>query len=474
MYNSRTQIAVAVIGSLLLTTTGTTSPVTSTPKYSVGIPFVTETEEDNWPQWRGPTGMGISTETGLPLNWGTDNNLLWKTPIEGKGHSSPIVWDDRVFLTTAIEREVAGEKHRVVHMRDGFYDDNPANRDRYIHPDSIGSERVHTLKVIALAISDGSVIWEHVAFEGLPYDDSHRRGSFASPTPITDGEFVYAYFGAQGLYAYDLDGSLIWSQNLGEIPNFGLGDGSSPVLYGDLLIIVADRDNGDGSFIVAFDKRTGNEVWRTPRMARIQWSTPLLVNGPRGMELVVSGFQAVISYYPATGTERWRGPGLRGNVIATPVANSETVFVSVGYQRKKTYAVHLGATGKVSNTDAIAWEYEKGTAYVPSNILYGHQLYLIADNGMLTSLDTQTGKLIYEGARVPIPGRFSASPVAYDGKLLIASQDGDMFVIKAGPVHEVLAVNSIEQSIWASPAITDGKLLVRGATHIFCFTDLGE
>ena len=150
------------------------------------------------------------------------------------------------------------------------------------------------------------------------------------------------------------------------------------------------------------------------------------------------------------------------------------MFVSVGYQRKKTYAVHLGATGEVSNTDAIAWEYEKGTAYVPSNILYGDQLYLIADNGMLTSLDSQTGKLIYEGARVPIPGRFSASPVAYDDKLLIASQDGDMFVIKAGPVHEVLAVNSIEQSIWASPAITDGKLLVRGATHIFCFTDLGE
>ena len=463
MRQSTGKLNTALIAALLVSAAAATGP-------SAGE----KAPDANWPQWRGPTGMGVSDETGLPLSWGVDRNLVWKTPIDGKGHSSPIVWGDRVFLTTAIEGEVAGEEHRVVHMRDGYYDDNPVNRERYIHPDSVGSERIHTLKVIALDAGDGSVVWEQIAFEGLPYDDRHRGGSFASPTPVTDGELLYAYFGSQGLYAYDLDGSLVWSQDLGEIPTWGLGDGGSPVLYGDLLILVADRDSGDTSFIVAFDKRTGEQIWQTPRLARTQWSTPLLVDGPRGAELVVSGWQAVISYDPATGAERWRGPGLRGNVIATPVADAGTVFVSMGHPSKRTYAVRLGAEGEIAGTDAIVWEYDKGTAYVPSNILYRGQVYLMADNGMFTSLDAGSGELIYEGGRVPVPGRFAASPVAYDGKLLIASQDGDMFVIKAGPVHEVLAVNALEESIWASPAIADGKLFVRGAAHVFCFADLGQ
>jgi len=428
----------------------------------------------NWPQWRGPTGMGISTETELPLTWSDEENVLWKTPIEGKGHSSPIIWGDRVFLTAAIEGDVAGDEHRVVHMRDGFLDENPANRELYIHPGSAGGDRLHTWKVMALDADDGRLLWEQTAFEGLPYDDSHRSGSFASLTPVTDGEHVYAYFGAEGVFAYDFDGNLVWSRDLGDLANWGLGDGSSPVLFGELLIIVADLDNGDDSFMVGLDKRTGNEVWRAPRRVRTQWSTPLLIDGPDGPELIVNGFHYVASYDPATGIERWRAPGLRGNVVATPLAGADTVYVSMGYPDKITRAIGLGGSGDLAGTDNLLWEYNGGTAYVPSNLLYRDQIYLIADNGMLTSLDATSGELIYRGGRVPVPGRFAASPVAYDGKLLLASQDGDMFVIKAGPDHEVLAVNSIDEAIWASPAIAAGRLYVRGSDHLYCITDLSD
>lgn len=415
--------------------------------------------------------MGISAETRLPLTWSNQDNVLWKTPIKGKGHSSPVIWGDHVFLTTAIEGEVAGEEHRVVHMRDGFLDENPANRERYIHPGSAGADRIHTWKVLALDAGDGSLRWERTVFEGLPYDDAHRSGSFASLTPVTDGEHVYAHFGSEGVYAFDFDGNLIWSHDFGDLANWGLGDGSSPVLFGDLLIIVADIDNGDDSFIVGLDKRSGEEIWRTPRRVRTHWSTPLLLDGPDGPELIVNGFHYVASYDPATGVELWRAPGLRGNVIATPVADADTVYVSMGYPEKITRAIRLGRRGDLADTDAMLWEYEGGTAYVPSNLLYGDQIYLIADNGMLTSLDAESGEIIYRGGRVPVPGRFAASPVAYDGKLLLASQDGDMFVIKAGPEHEVLAVNSIDEAIWASPAIAGGRLYVRGSEHLYCIAD---
>ena len=454
-----------LIGALALSLASITPPAAAPTPHRPAT-------DDNWPQWRGPTGMGLSEETGLPLRWGADSNLLWRAPLDGRGHSSPIVWGDRVFVTTAVEGEVGGEPNRVVHVRDGFYDDNPENRERYIHPDSVGSDRFHTLRVLALDAMDGTVLWDRVAFEGLPFDDRHRGGSYASPTPVTDGEHVYAYFGAQGLYAYDMEGTLAWSVDLGDIPSWGLGDGSSPILHEDLIIVVADRDNGDDSFLVALDKRSGEQVWRTPRFVRTQWSTPLLTEGPRGPELVVSGFQHIAGYDPTTGTERWRAPGLRGNVIATPVASGETVFVSMGYPQKLTRAIRLGSDGDLAGTDALPWTYEKGTAYVASNLLYDDLLYLLADNGILTALDAGSGAVVYEGGRPPIPGRFYASPVGYDGKILLASSEGDMFVVRAGPEHEVLAVNSIDEAIWASPAIAGGKLFVRGAEHLYCFAEV--
>ncbi|HEY5884852.1 MAG TPA: PQQ-binding-like beta-propeller repeat protein [Pyrinomonadaceae bacterium] len=410
----------------------------------------------NWPQWRGPSGSGISSERNLPTIWNPKQNIKWKTPITGRGHSSPIVWGNRIFLTTAIEGpEVPGAK-AVKHTM---------GNQEFLHPDSVGADRKHTFKVICLDSDTGKVLWEQTAFEGTPYDNRHRKSSFASATPATDGKLVYAYFGAEGLYAYDMKGKLAWKADLGKHGTVGMGTGTSPVLFNNLLIIQRDEDNGAASFIVGLDKTTGKEVWRTPRKVQVSWATPLLVQTKGRTELIASGTEAVISYDPATGKELWRHKGVESNAIPSPVANNEMVFISAGFPAKVAMAINLGGSGDLA--DAVVWKYAKGTAYVPSPILFGDYLYLTTDRGILTALDAKTGEVKYEGGRVPIPATFTASPIAFDDKILLTSEDGDTFVVKAGPKHEILATNSVGEPVYASPAIADGNIFIRGEKHLY-------
>ena len=243
----------------------------------------------NWPQWRGPDGSGISNEKNLPAEWTRTKNIKWKTPIAGRGHSSPIVWGNRIFLTTAIEGEVVPGAKAVKHMADG---------KEFLHPDSVGADRKHTFKVIALDRNSGKVLWESVAWEGTPYDNRHRKSSFASSTPATDGKLVYAFFGTEGLYAYDYNGKLAWKAKLGNLGTVGMGTGTSPILYENLVIVQCDEENGDSSFIVALDKQTGKEVWRTPRKVQVSWATPILVRTAKRAELITSATEFVIAYDP--------------------------------------------------------------------------------------------------------------------------------------------------------------------------------
>jgi outer membrane protein assembly factor BamB len=222
----------------------------------------------NWPQWRGPEGQGISTDARVPLEWSATENVLWKTAIPGRGHSQPIVWGNRLFLTTAIEGEVVPGAAAVKHMDEG---------KEFLHPDSMGANKKHTFKVLAVDADSGKILWERTAWEGTPSDDRHKKSSYAAPTPVTDGGLVYAYFGTEGLYAYDFDGNLVWKAMPGKIPTLGMGTGTSPVLHGDLVILQCDEDGGAGSFIVGYDKKTGKEAWRTPRPVQVSWSTPVLV-----------------------------------------------------------------------------------------------------------------------------------------------------------------------------------------------------
>jgi outer membrane protein assembly factor BamB len=413
--------------------------------------------EGAWPQWRGPSGQGTSDETNLPAQWSPDTNIKWKATIPGRGHSSPIVWGNRIFLTTAIEGELVPGAKAVKHM-DGDKE--------FIHPDSVGANHKQTFKVLCLERSTGKILWTQTAFEGTPYDDRHRKSSFASSTPTTDGTYVYAFFGTEGLYAYDMAGKLVWKADLGKLGTVGMGTGTSPVLFENVVILQCDEENGASSFIVGINKKTGKEVWRTPRKVQVSWSTPLLVQTAKRAELITSGNEFVIAYDPATGKELWRHKGVDSNAIPSPVANSDRVFISAGFPAKIAMAINLGGTGDLS--DAVAWKYEKGTAYVPSPILYGDYLYLTSDRGVLTCLDAKTGEVKYEGGRVPIPATFTASPIAFDGKILLTSEDGDTFVVKAGPKHEIVGTNSVGEPVYASPAVAEGHIFIRGERNLYC------
>jgi len=410
-----------------------------------------------WPQWRGPSGQGISEEKGLPSEWSTSKNIKWKTPIPGRGHSSPIVWNNRIFLTTAIEGELVPGAKAVKHM-DGDKE--------YLHPDSVGADHKHQFRVVCLDRGNGKILWEQTAFEGTPYDNRHRKSSFASSTPATDGTFVYAFFGTEGLYAYDLSGKLIWKADLGKLGTVGMGTGTSPILYENLVILQCDEENGAASFIVGVNKKTGKEVWRTQRKIQVSWSTPLLVRTAKRAELITTGNEAVISYDPATGSELWRHKGVDSNAIPSPVASGDLVFITAGFPAKIAMAITLGGTGDLA--DSVVWKYNKGTAYVPSPILYGDYLYLTSDRGVLTCLDAKTGDVKYEGGRVPIPATFTASPVAFDGKILMTSEDGDTFVVKAGTKHEILGTNSVGEPVYASPAVAEGNIFIRGERNLYC------
>ena len=404
---------------------------------------------ENWPQWRGPQGQGISTETQLPSEWSPAKNVVWKTELP-HGYSSPIVWNDRIFLTSAIEGEVVpGVVPESVRIDQA-------------HPDSVAGDRKHTLKVIALETETGKILWEQTAYEGPVFDARHNRSTFAGPTATTDGTMVYAYFGPEGLYAYDFNGKLAWKV-VEKFHTLGLGTGTSPVLFDNTVIIQRDQDEKT-SAVVAYDKTTGKELWKATRPVSISWSTPVLVNVGNRTELVTNGTESVIAYDAATGKEVWRTKGVESNAIHTPLVGKDLVVVTAGFPAKRIIAIRPGDQPEEKR---IAWEYAKGTGYVLSNILYDDRVYLSTDNGILTCLDAQTGAVIYEGGRPPKPTHFMGSAVVYNGMIAMTSEDGDTFMIKAGPKYQIVRTNTIDEPVYSSLALANGRVYIRGAKHLF-------
>lgn len=416
----------------------------------------------NWPQWRGPASQGVSEEKNLPTEWSGTKNIQWKTPIAGRGHSSPIVWGNRIFLTTSIEGAVVADAKPYKHI---------IGKEEFKHPDWTGSDHSYTFKVICVDTAKGKILWERTAYDGPVFDHRHRRNTYASPTPVTDGKYVYAFFGSEGIYCYDFAGKLVWKQSLGGIPQLGMGAGSSPVLYEGLVIVTADQEMGDTSYITALDQKTGKAVWKTPRNNHASWATPVLVKTAKRTELIVSGSETIVAYDPATGKEFWTCKGVESHAIPTPVVSGDIAVFSAGSQAKRAMAIRLGGSGDITETPNVLWKYAKGTAYVPSPILYGDYVYLMTDAGLLTCLEVKTGEVKYEGSRVPIPAKFMGSPVAFDGKILLTSEDGDTFVLKAGPKYEVLGTNSLGEPIYASPAISNGKIFIRGEKNLYCVSN---
>jgi outer membrane protein assembly factor BamB len=430
----------------------------------VGFWATASLDAANWPQWRGVDGQGVSEERNLPAEWGPARNIAWKAELPGGGQSQPIVWGDRIFLTAAIEGGPAPAGHKApVHLMEG---------EPWVHPDSVGIDKLHTLKVLALDLPTGKVLWERTAYEGPVFDHRHRRSSYAAPTMVTDGTTVVAYFGPEGLYGYDFAGNLKWKADAGKFPLLGLGTGTSPVLFENLVILQRDENEGKQSLLLAYDITTGRQVWRTPRTVEASWSTPVIVESAGRPELVANGNQLIVGYDPRTGKELWRTKGVESNAIHTPLVGHGLVIVTAGYPAKKIIAIRPGGSGDITGSDRIVWQYDRGTGYVISPILYGDYVYLVSDKGIISCLDAKTGEVKYEGGRVPVPATFMASPVAFDGKLLLTSIDGDSYVIKAGPIHEVLGTNSIGEPAASTPSISQGRILVRGAKHLYCVKSL--
>ncbi len=419
-------------------------------------------DADNWPGWRGPGGLGIASQQAkIPTDWSAEK-ILWKTPIEGSGHSSPVIWENRIFLTSAIEGDVIEGKTAPDHTFGG---------QPFKHPQSEGGNKAHTMKVMAVDAASGKLLWSDTVHEGPVYDDRHQRNTYASPTQAVDGERVYSYFGAEGVFAHTLEGELAWSKDLGDIRSVGLGVASSPVVVGDVVIIQADEDSGDASFIVALERSTGEQVWRREREVQVSWTTPLVHEREGVTQLITVGYELAIAYDPATGRELWKAKGLDSNAIHAPMIIDDMMILTSGYPNKVIFAMPLGVEGDQSAADLAKWRYNKGTAYMPSNVLYDGLLYLTNDNGVLTCLDARTGELVYEGGRSPAGGRYAASLIAAGGHILMVNQDGDGTIVKAGKEFEVVATPSIDEPVWATPAVIGSTLYLRGTTHLYAIAN---
>ena len=380
-----------------------------------------------WPRWRGPSGQGLVTGAGYPDTWSATENVLWKTPVPGNGNSSPIVWGDYVFLTTA-------------------YD---------------GGRRV---SVLAYRRSDGQLLWETEAPEGPTDRRSHYKNGHASATPSTDGERIYVSFGPRGLFALDFSGEILWRRDLGPMTAYH-GAAGSPLLYKDRVILYQDQSRD--AFIAAFDTRTGQELWRTSRDARVGWGTPIAVRVAGHDEIIVNSQRQVQAYDPDSGAELWRCGGMSYEVIPTPVVGYGMVFCSSG-RAGPTLAITPGGSGDVSETH-VAWRSSRGSPFVPSPILYGDQLYMVNDMAsIVTSFDARTGESLFQG-RLGVARRegFSASPVAVNDKVFFTNDNGETFVLRAGPTFDLLHVNSLGEQVLASPALVDGRWYFRTGRNLY-------
>jgi len=406
----------------------------------------------NWAQWRGPDMTGVSRTAKPPIEWSETKNIKWKVEIPGRGSSSPVVWNDRVFLLTAIPVGVPADAQHA--PRGG-----------------LPKRGVHQYKVLAIDRKTGKTIWEQVAREEEPHEASHQdNGTWASSSAITDGTHIFAYFESRGLYAYDMSGKLIWQTDFGDKKMRNqFGEGSTPVLYGNTLVVVWDHLD-QPSYVIALDKTTGKELWRADHPEMDTWATPLVVEHNGRPQVIVNAMNRVRSFDLQTGKVVWEGPGTTMNVIPSPVFGNGMVFIMSGFRGNNLKAIRLAdATGDISKTSAIAWQLDRDTPYVPSPLLYDNILYFLkTNNGLLSAFDAASGKPHYQVQRIAkAAGEVFSSPVGADGRVYVTSRDGVTTVIKHGPAYEVIAENSLDDGFDASMALVDNEIFLRGYKYLY-------
>lgn len=419
----------------------------------------------SWPEWRGPFRNGMAA-TDAPTSWGDAKNIKWRTAIPGRGHSTPIIWGDKIFLTNAIPTAKNSPPAAAENQSP------PPNR-RGGPGGGAGANIEHRFEVVCIDRKSGRVLWQKTARVATPHEGYHHMyGSFASNSPVTDGQYVYASFGSRGIYCFDMSGKLIWEKNLGVQMRMRLqfGEGVAPVLDRDRLILTFDQEAG--SFIVALDKRTGKELWRNARAEVSSWSTPLIIAHAGRRQVVVPASGKVRSYDVQTGKLIWECAGLGTNVIPAPVYHDGIVYVMSGHRDPKLMAIKLGKEGDLTGSDAILWSHTRGLSYTASPVLYEGKLYVLTDSGQMSCFNLADGTPYYHQVRLPRPYNFKASPVGANGKLYLASEEGDVIILKMGERNEVLATNRLEdQTFIASPVIVDGELFLRSQQYLYCISE---
>ena len=416
----------------------------------------------HWPQWRGPFFNGLARGD-APTDWNDTKNIKWKANIPGRGFSTPVIWGDRIFLTTAVPTGKPAAQPTVA-------DQAPTTRRG---PGDAGPQAEQRFDVLCLDRKTGKVLWQKTAKVAVPHEGYHRvYGSFASNSPSTDGRYVYVSFGSRGIFCYDFNGKLIWEKDLGVQMKMRLafGEGSAPLLMDDRLIAVFDHESG--SFIVALDKRSGKELWRVVRDEGSSWSTPLAIEHGGRTQVVVAATKRVRSYDSKNGNLLWETAGLGANVIPVPVYSGGLVYVMSGYRDPRLMAIKLGKEGDLTNSDAVVWSQTRGLAYTTSPVLHENKLYVATDNGMLSAFNAVTGEPFYSQVRLPVSYNLKASPVAANGKLYLATENEDVVVLKLGEKFEVLATNKLTDQVFiATPVIADGEIFLRGQNTLFCISE---
>jgi outer membrane protein assembly factor BamB len=422
---------------------------------------------DRWPSFRGPSASGIGDGVRLPDSWNVKDgrNLRWTVELPGLAHSSPIVWGDRVFVTTAISSRAAAT------FKPGLYGEGTASEDR----------SVHRWVVMALDRRTGAIVWQQTAYEGVPREKRHIKATYANATPATDGRRVVAFFGSQGLYGFDLSGRLLWKKDLGvlntgayDLPEYEWGTASSPIIYNDRVIVQCDTQGE--SFVLAANADTGETMWRTVRTELPSWGTPTVYPAQDGRraELVTNASNFIRGYDPDTGVERWRLGGSSKITAPTPVFTRDIIVVASGRAPERpVFAIKPGASGDItlrpnqSSNSHVLWSRPGRGSYMPTPLIYDGVLYVLANQGLLDAYELGTGEEIYR-QRIPHQGSgFSASPVAAGGRIYLSSEDGDIFVIRAGREFEILGRHSMGEPLMATPALAGDTMYVRGERHLF-------
>ena len=409
---------------------------------------------DYWPQWRGPLGTGVAVKGNPPVNFSENQNLKWKIEIPGKGNATPIVWGNKIIVQTAVPTNKKGDLSNSK-------DSSPMS------PTS--TEFIHNFKVFCIDRNTGKINWETTVTSELPLENTHELSSWASNSPVTDGEYIYAYFGSRGLFCLDFDGNIIWKRDFGQMEKkMAFGEGASPALYKDRIFIQWDHEKD--SWLYCINKITGDEIWKVSRDEATSWSTPVVVNANGKTQVITAASGATRSNDYETGELLWSCAGLTSNVIPVPMVEDGILYVTSGYRGSAMLAIDMSkAKGDITNSDAIIWKYNQDTPYTPCAVLMNEKIYFLrGNNGFLTCLNDKDGSVVYSKEKIEGIGTLYSSPTGVNNRLYIAAEN-ICVVVNADEPSKIIASNKLNDNFHASPVIVDNQLILRGFKNLYCF-----